>query len=41
MFARSWKKTELEKAPIVPGMMMKDWAKMIGMTPDAFTRIGT
>ena len=40
-FARPWKKAlSLKKVPRVPGNMMIDCAKMIGITPAVLTRSG-
>ena len=41
MSAKDWKNGDEEKAESVPGTMMNDWAKMIGITPAEFTRRGT
>jgi hypothetical protein len=35
-----WKNPMLLKAASVPGTMMMDWAKMMGITPAEFTRSG-
>ena len=36
-----WVNGVSQKAARVPGTMMNDWAKMMGITPAEFTRSGT
>ncbi len=40
MSARVRRGPTSKKAENVPGTTMNDWAKMIGMTPAEFTRMG-